>query len=191
MLTMVSRPATRRLRGVKICCLFSIGLTGLRPVYGSLSSQGGWRPVHSPVSGFPSVRRTVSATSSAALPADASGWARCRLAKGPATRPTRVVMPLCDGGRARPQPPAPGGGRDAVAHDDVSQQLPAMANDSLLEPVNQPTSVRIITDDLLSGIAPGHHVINGALEFNPQSSWHIGSLDVWTPVTKPKTKNKV
>ncbi len=70
-------------------------------------------------------------------------------------------------------------------------QLPAMADDGVLEPVKQPASVRIVADDLLPGVAPRHHVTNGALEFDPQSSWHFGWLDARKLVVKLKTKNKV
>jgi len=45
------------------------------------------RLVHSPASEFRPDRQTVAAPPSAALRAGASGWARGRLAKGPATRP--------------------------------------------------------------------------------------------------------
>ena len=59
-----------------------------------------------------------------------------------------------------------------ISHDDVRQQVPAMADDGLLKSVDQPASVRVIADDFLAGISPCHHVIDGALEFNSQSSWH-------------------
>jgi hypothetical protein len=47
-----------------------------------------------------------------------------------------------------------------VAHDDVADELPVVADDRLLETVDQPTSARIIADDLLPGVVPRHHVIN-------------------------------
>ncbi len=78
-----------------------------------------------------------------------------------------------------------------ISHNDVTQQLPAMAHDGVLEPFKQPASVRVIADDLLPGVAPRHHVINGALEFDPQSSWRFEKLDARRPVVKLKTKNKV
>jgi hypothetical protein len=56
---------------------------------------------------------------------------------------------------------------EMVTHHDIAQQLPAMAHNSVFESVKQPTSVRIIADDLLPGIAPCHHVINGTLELDP------------------------
>jgi hypothetical protein len=40
-----------------------------------------------------------------------------------------------------------------ISHDDVTQQIPPMADDGLLESVNQPASVRIITNDHLAGIS--------------------------------------
>ena len=64
-----------------------------------------------------------------------------------------------------------------VAHDDVADELPVVADDRLLETVDQPTSVGIIADDLLPRISPYHHVIDGALKFDPKSSWHVGSLN--------------
>ncbi len=78
-----------------------------------------------------------------------------------------------------------------ISHHDVTQQLPALADDGVLEPVKQPASVCIIADDLLPGVAQRHHVINGALEFDPKSSWHVGRLDARRPVVKLRTRNKV
>ncbi len=40
-----------------------------------------------------------------------------------------------------------------ISHHDVTQQLPAMADDGVLEPVKQPASVRIVADDFLPGVA--------------------------------------
>ena len=77
-----------------------------------------------------------------------------------------------------------------ISHDDVTQQIPAMADDGLLESVDQPASVRIIANDLLAGIPPRHHMINGALELDSQSSWHLERLKVRKPAVKRKTKNK-
>ena len=71
-----------------------------------------------------------------------------------------------------------------VSHDDVTQQIPAMADDGLLESLDQPAPVRIIANDLLAGIAPRHHVINGALELDSQSSWHSEPLKVSNPAVK-------
>ena len=49
-----------------------------------------------------------------------------------------------------------------------------MANDCVLEAVDQPASIRIIADDFLPGIAPRHHVIISALKFGPWSPWDAG-----------------
>jgi hypothetical protein len=43
-----------------------------------------------------------------------------------------------------------------------------------LKPVDQPASVRIVADNLVPDIAPSHHVIEGALKFDPHSLWHVG-----------------
>jgi hypothetical protein len=77
-----------------------------------------------------------------------------------------------------------------VPHDDVAQQLPAMADHGAFEPVNQSAPVRIVADDLLAGIAPCHHVVNGALEFDSESSWHAASLDIRKPIVNQKQKTK-
>jgi hypothetical protein len=49
-----------------------------------------------------------------------------------------------------------------VAHDDVTQVRPIVANDRLLDAVDQPASIRVIADNLLPGVAPRLHVINAA-----------------------------
>ncbi len=67
---------------------------------------------------------------------------------------------------------------EMISHDDVAEQLPSAAHDSLLKAGDQPPSVRIITDDLLACVAPRHDVIDGALKFDPQSPWHGARLDV-------------
>ncbi len=77
-----------------------------------------------------------------------------------------------------------------ISHDDVTQQIPAMADDGLLESVDQSASVRIIADDLLAGIPPRHHVIDGAFKLDPQSSWHFERLVIRKPAVKRKIKNK-
>jgi hypothetical protein len=61
---------------------------------------------------------------------------------------------------------------EMVAHDDIAEQFPVVTDDRLLEAVDQPTSVRIVADDLLPGIAPRHHMVNGALKLDPKSAWH-------------------
>jgi hypothetical protein len=80
---------------------------------------------------------------------------------------------------------------EMISHDDVTQHLPAMADDSVLQSVDQPASVRIIANELLPGITPRHHMIDGALEFDSQSSWHVARSDVRKPALKLKTRNKV
>jgi hypothetical protein len=77
-----------------------------------------------------------------------------------------------------------------ISHDDVTKQIPAMSDDGLLESVDQPASVRVIANDLLAAIPPRHNVINGALELDSQSSWHLGRLEAKKPAVKRKTKNK-
>ena len=49
-----------------------------------------------------------------------------------------------------------------ISHDGVTKQIPAVPDDGLLEPIDQPESVRVIANDLLAGIPRRHHVINGA-----------------------------
>ena len=61
----------------------------------------------------------------------------------------------------------------------------------MLESFDQPPPVRIVADDSLPGISPCHHVIDGALEFDPKSSWHARSLGGSNLAVKPQTKNKV
>jgi hypothetical protein len=80
---------------------------------------------------------------------------------------------------------------EMISHHDVTQQLSAIADDRVLEPFDQPASVRIVADDLLPGIAPSHHVINGTLKFDPQSSWHVERLNVPKTGCQAKTKNQV
>ncbi len=43
-----------------------------------------------------------------------------------------------------------------IAHDDVTRQLPAIANHGLFEPVDQTLPIRIIADDFLPRIAARH-----------------------------------
>jgi hypothetical protein len=66
---------------------------------------------------------------------------------------------------------------EMIAHDDVAEELPVAADDRLLETVDQPTSVGIIADDLLPGVAPRHHVIDGTLKLDPKSPWRVQSSD--------------
>jgi hypothetical protein len=67
---------------------------------------------------------------------------------------------------------------------DVTQQLQAMPNDCVLEPVDQVTSVRFIADDLRSGVARRPHEINEATKFDPRSPCHVGRYDVGRQIVK-------
>jgi hypothetical protein len=78
-----------------------------------------------------------------------------------------------------------------IPHDDVADQLPAMAEHSALQAIDQPSSVRIVAHNLLPSVAPRHDVIDGALKFDPQSPWHVGTLDGGRSFVKRKTSNKV
>jgi hypothetical protein len=65
-----------------------------------------------------------------------------------------------------------------------------MADRGAFEHLNQPTSVRIIADDLLPGIAPRHHLVNGALEFDTKSSRRARTLDIRQPIVNLETKKQ-
>jgi hypothetical protein len=41
-----------------------------------------------------------------------------------------------------------------------------MADDGLLESVDQPASVAIVANNLLAGMSPRHYVIDGPFKFN-------------------------
>jgi hypothetical protein len=47
-----------------------------------------------------------------------------------------------------------------IAHDDITRELPAIANHGLLEPFDEPLPVRIIVDDLLPRISLCYRVID-------------------------------
>ena len=53
-----------------------------------------------------------------------------------------------------------------ISHDDVTEQLPAVTDDSALEGVYQPASVCIIAHDLLPRVAARHDVIDGTRKFD-------------------------
>ena len=80
---------------------------------------------------------------------------------------------------------------EMIAHDDVTRELPTSADHGMLESFDQPPPVRIIADDFLAAISPCHHVIDGALEFDPKSSRHARSSGGCNSAVKPQTKNKV
>jgi hypothetical protein len=63
-----------------------------------------------------------------------------------------------------------------------------VADDRLLETVDQPTAVRIIADGLLSGVAARHHVIDGTLKLERTAPWNAQSLDARQ--TDRPTENK-
>src|SRR5271167_4833682 len=63
-----------------------------------------------------------------------------------------------------------------VAHDDVTEQLPSATDDRVLQAVRQSSPVGVVPDDLLAGIAPRHHMVDGTLEFDTKSSWHDDSV---------------
>ena len=64
-----------------------------------------------------------------------------------------------------------------IPHDHIAEQLPATADDRVLEAVDQAPPIRIIAHDLLSRVAPRHDVVDGTLEFDPQSAWHVARLN--------------
>jgi hypothetical protein len=64
-----------------------------------------------------------------------------------------------------------------IAHNDVTEELPIVPANRLLEAVDQTTSIRIIADNPLQAIAPRHHMTDGTLKFDPKSPWHVPNLD--------------
>ncbi len=67
--------------------------------------------------------------------------------------------------------------------------MTTMANKGLLWPVDQPLPIPIIADDLPPGIAPRHHMINGASKFDPKSSRHAGRLAAVRRLSSRKQKS--
>jgi hypothetical protein len=63
-----------------------------------------------------------------------------------------------------------------VVHEDVTNQLPSAPADSVLQARDEPSSIRVVADDFLSGVAPRHDMVDGTLELDPKSSWHDQSL---------------
>jgi hypothetical protein len=81
---------------------------------------------------------------------------------------------------------------EVVFQYDAAEQLPAATDDRLFQAVDQPSSVRIIQDDLLSGIAPRHDMIDGVIKFDPESPWRAQTLRTFEPYCQAeKQKNKV
>jgi hypothetical protein len=60
-----------------------------------------------------------------------------------------------------------------IPHDDVTGQSSVVADNRVLQSVDQPPSVRVIANDFLTAIAPHHHVVDGALNLDPQSPRHV------------------
>jgi hypothetical protein len=81
----------------------------------------------------------------------------------------------------------------AVEEKQKTKSDPAKpsAGDGVLQAVDQPAPVGIVADDLLPGVAPGPDVVDGALEFDAESSWHAGRLPREGVGCRGKTKNKV
>ena len=75
-----------------------------------------------------------------------------------------------------------------IADDDITEQLPVVADDRLLEAGDQAASIRIIADNLLPGVAPCHHVIDGTLKSDTAKPT---SLDARRTDCPAETKNKV
>src|SRR5262249_55036823 len=75
---------------------------------------------------------------------------------------------------------------EMVPHDDVTEQLPAVADDGVFEAVDEPASVGVVAHDFLAGIAPRHDVVNGVLKFDSQSPRPRPMLAVVKPGVKPK-----
>ena len=74
------------------------------------------------------------------------------------------------------------------AYGDVRQELPVVASDGLLEVVDQPAPIRVITDQILPGTGPRHHAMGGP-SISIQSrhgTARIRTLD-WL-IVQPKTK---
>ena len=79
---------------------------------------------------------------------------------------------------------------EMVAHQHEAEQQPTPARDSALQVVEQPAAIIVIMDDVLPGIAPSHDVVDRALEFDPESSWHRVTLRTVSPCGKEKRKIK-
>jgi len=61
---------------------------------------------------------------------------------------------------------------EVVTHDDEAEQLPAVARDGAFEVVEQSAAVVVVLNDVLAGVATGHHVVDGAVELDAESPWH-------------------
>jgi hypothetical protein len=65
-----------------------------------------------------------------------------------------------------------------------------MADRGVFEHLNQPASVHNITNDVLPGTSPRHHLVTGALKFDTKSSWHARALDIRQRIVNLDTKYK-
>ena len=77
-----------------------------------------------------------------------------------------------------------------VIHDDIAEQLPSAAHNGALQTGDQSPPIRVVADDLLTGVAPRHDMVDGALVLDAQSSWHDESLRAADGGVKG-TKNKI
>jgi hypothetical protein len=149
----------QRLGGVKLCFLFSVEQAAARHVTLTHRSDGCRRRVHSRASNIPV---TLS---------DSSGDAF----SGASSRRARLGTVLA---------------REGLSHSANSRcNIATSSRCGRRPPVNQSASVRIIADDFPSCIARREHVINGALELDPQSSWRVATFDLGRRIGEPKTSN--
>jgi len=78
-----------------------------------------------------------------------------------------------------------------IAHEDEGEQYPAAAQHRAPQVVEKPFTVLVVLNDLLAAVSPGHQVIDGPLEFDPQSPGHpaSGAHGSDGVSEKPKTKS--
>ena len=62
-----------------------------------------------------------------------------------------------------------------VAHEDEGRQFPLTPQHRAPQVVEQSLTVRVVVNDPLAAVAPGHHVIDGALKLDAKSSRHLPS----------------
>ena len=80
---------------------------------------------------------------------------------------------------------------EMIAQNDERQQFSAELPHRSLQIGEQPVAVLVVVDDLLPGVAPRHDMVDGALIFDPKSSWHAESLGSGALKGQAKTKNKI
>jgi hypothetical protein len=61
----------------------------------------------------------------------------------------------------------------------------------MLQSRHQPSSVRVVADDLLACVASGHDMVDGPREFDAKSSWHEQSLRCRRLDPQARTENKI